>query len=282
MENKHITDIVRTFYEKHPFPNYNDLDDTSRLIEEARKGLFAKLLDEDIPFGARILEVGCGTGQLSNFLSIANRTVFGVDVSLNSLRLAQEFKEKNRLDRVHFLQMNLFHPVFEPESFDLVICNGVLHHTSDPFGGFKAIANLVKRNGYIMIGLYNRYGRVITDLRRFIFKISGNRFAFLDPRSRKIEGKKRDVWLADQYKNPHESKHTIREALDWFGQTGFQFVKSIPKAGLFRAFSVDENLFKPEAPGNRLELFLVDLGMLFTGNRNGGLFVMIGRKSIKC
>ena len=66
-------------------------------INKARKGLFAKLLDDQIPFGARILECGCGTGQLTNFLSIANRTVIGTDICMNSLKMANEFRGNNDL-----------------------------------------------------------------------------------------------------------------------------------------------------------------------------------------
>jgi SAM-dependent methyltransferase len=130
-----------------------------------------------------VLEAGCGTGQLSNFLGIrAERTVYGTDICLNSLKLGQAFKEKNHLDNVTFLQMNLFKPVFKPETFDIIVSNGVLHHTGDPFLGFQTLSRLVKKGGYIVIGLYNKYGRLTTDFRRFIFKIFPNRFQFLDPR----------------------------------------------------------------------------------------------------
>src|SRR5258707_1064022 len=61
---QHVTDIVKAFYEENPFPNYDDLDSKQSLIEKARRGVFARLLDEQIPEGATVLEVGCGTGQL--------------------------------------------------------------------------------------------------------------------------------------------------------------------------------------------------------------------------
>ena len=167
-----VTDKVKSFYEKTPFPNYDEFDNAESLIDKAKKGLFAKLLDDQIPFGTRILECGCGTGQLTNLLSIASRTIIGTDICINSLKMAKEFKEANALKRAHFYQMNLFRPCFKPKSFDLVISNGVLHHTSDPFLGFKSISNLVKPNGYILIGLYHKYGRLATDLRRVIFNIT--------------------------------------------------------------------------------------------------------------
>ena len=175
-----VTEQMKAFYEANPFPNYDDFDSAASLIDKARAGLFAQLLDDQIPFGARVIECGCGTGQLTNFLSIANRIVVGADLCLNSLKMATSFKGQNELDRAHFLQMNLFRPCFKPASFDLVISNGVLHHTSDPLLGFKSIARLVKPGGYILVGLYHRYGRLATDIRRALFRATNDRFMFLD------------------------------------------------------------------------------------------------------
>ncbi len=146
------TAVVKSFYEATPFPNYDDLDDLKALSEKAGQAMFPKLLADQLPMEARVLDCGCGTGQWSNFLSMEGRSVFGTDACINSLKLAQQFKEKHDLSTVHFLQMNLFRPIFRPASFDLVICNGVLHHTSDPYLGFKTIAKLVKPNGHIYGG----------------------------------------------------------------------------------------------------------------------------------
>jgi len=280
-QNKNdVTALMRSFYEKTPFPNYDDFDDVGSLIQKARQGRFAKLLDDQVPFGIRVLECGCGTGQMSNLLSIANRTVVGTDMCMNSLKLGQRFKEQNRLDRVTFVQMNLFRPVFRPESFDLVICNGVLHHTADPFLGFQSIARLVKPGGHILVGLYHRYGRLITDLRRWIFRVFGDRLKFLDPNLRRAHSAeaKKTAWFMDQYKNPHESKHTIEEVLGWLRKTNLTFVKSVPHTVPFRPLRDDESLFDPERPGNWLQRRLAELLMVFSGSREGGFFLVIARK----
>jgi hypothetical protein len=42
----------------------------------------------------------------------------------------------------------------------------VLHHTSDPEGGFHSIARKLKPGGYTIIGLYNWLGRLPTLWRR--------------------------------------------------------------------------------------------------------------------
>lgn len=275
-----VTDIVKSFYEENPFPNYDDIDSIQRLREKA-KNYFANFLDNQIPHGVRILEAGCGTGQLSNFLgSTWGRTVFATDICLNSLKLGNEFKEENQIDNVAFFQMNLFKPVFKPESFDFVISNGVLHHTGDPLLGFQSILRLVKKGGFIITGLYNTYGRLTTDIRRFIFNFSGKRFTFLDPylRSRNLSDWKKHIWFMDQYKNPHEYKHSIGEVLNWFDQCGVEFINSIPKSKAFMSFSPEEKLFELNPRGTLLDHFLVQLGMMLTGGSEGGFFLMIGRK----
>lgn len=276
-----VTEKIKSFYEENPFPNYDEFDSAEGLIDKARKGLFAKLLDDQILFGTSILECGCGTGQMTNFLSIANRTVIGTDICLNSLKLAHEFKNNNYLNNAHFYQMNLFCPCFKPDSFDLVISNGVLHHTSDPFLAFESIATLVKPKGYILIGLYHKYGRLITNLRRMIFKITKDKFRFLDPRTinKDINQSVRKSWFMDQYKNPHESKHTIKEVLYWLEKTGFTFIHSIPKTVPFTNIDETEMLFKQDKLGNWFEKLLVNIEMIFKGHKEGGLFIIIARKS---
>ncbi len=279
-QTQQVTEIVKAFYEENPFPNYDDFDSKQGLIEKAKRGVFARLLDEQIPKGARVLEVGCGTGQLTNFLGIHwDRQVLGTDICLNSLRLAKAFRDKSGIKNAEFVQMNLFKPAFRAGAFDLVISNGVLHHTSDPLGGFMTISRLVKPGGCIVIGLYNRIGRLTTDLRRVLFRLSGNRLRKLDAhmRNRNYNETRKRAWFMDQYKHPQESKHSYDEVIDWFESGGFEFLFSIPKIDL-SPFSEWEKLFESHDKGTRLARLATQLGMLLTGGVDGALFIMIGRR----
>jgi 2-polyprenyl-3-methyl-5-hydroxy-6-metoxy-1,4-benzoquinol methylase len=275
-----VTNQVKAFYEGNPFPNYDACDSVGSLAAKAEKGLFARMLDEQIPSGARIIECGCGTGQLSNFLSIRNRKVIGADMCLNSLQLGQQFAREQHLENVRFIQMNLFRPPFKSGSFHLVISNGVLHHTSDPRGGFEVISRLVTPGGYILIGLYHHWGRMITDTRQFIFKTTGDRFKSLDPNliDATTSDVKKKTWFNDQYKHPHESKHTIRETLHWLENAGLDFVRSIPTTHLFKNLSADKKLFTPEPIAGNIEAMTKEVLEIFKGRREGGFFTMIGRK----
>ena len=51
--------------------------------------------DEQIPADAMLLEAGCGTAQLTNFLGMDwRRRVIGADLCMNSLRLGKGFRDR--------------------------------------------------------------------------------------------------------------------------------------------------------------------------------------------
>jgi SAM-dependent methyltransferase len=274
------TEIVKAFYEETPFPNYDDIDSRETLVMKARQGRFAATLDKQLPEGAIVLEAGCGTGQLTNFLGLSwKRRVLGGDICLNSLRLANGFRERYRIANAAFLQMNLFRPPFRDDSIDVVICNGVLHHTGDPRKGFDALLRILRPGGYILIGLYNRYGRLPTLWRRRVFERFGPALYFLDRRlpSARMNERRWQAWFRDQYQHPHESRHLIGEVLGWFDSAGVDFLSSIPAAD-GSAFTNDTQLFEPHPRATTLGRWATQLQMLLTGGRDGGLFIMIGRK----
>jgi carbamoyltransferase len=264
-----VTEKVKAFYEKIPFPNYDDHDSLRSLIEKSRRGIYAKRLNEAIPFNTRVLEVGCGTGQLTNFLGIGCRAVVGTDLCLNSLRLGEGFRRRHGLARVRFVQMNLFRPCFKEEQFDVILCNGVLHHTSDPYGGFRGLLPLLRPGGYIVVGLYNRWGRALLDMRRRIFQLTGGRGQWIDSylRSGKMSDAKRRAWFADQYCHPHGSKHTIGELLGWFRECGLQFIRGIPPVVPLDNGLSQGKLFEPASPGTGLDHFLVQASQVIQGSR---------------
>ena len=65
-ETKKVTD----FYEEKPFPNYKDNDDKQSILKKGDKNFLANQFKKFIGFKKNVLEVGCGTGQLSNYFAI--------------------------------------------------------------------------------------------------------------------------------------------------------------------------------------------------------------------
>jgi SAM-dependent methyltransferase len=278
--DRDVTEIVKAFYEKTPFPNYDDLDSRASLAAKAKQSLFAAMLDEQLPDGAVVLEAGCGTGQLTNFLGLSwKRRVFGGDICLNSLRIAKNFRDRFSINNAAFLQMNLFRPPFRDGSLDVIVSNGVLHHTGDPRGGFEALLRKLKPGGLVLIGLYNSLGRLPTLWRRRLFERFGASLYFLDRRliSGRMNEDRWQAWFRDQYAHPHETRHSIGEMLRWFDANNVEFLSGIPPTD-GSDFALGSRLFAPQPRGTAFEHWMTEVGLLIGGGRDGGLFIMIGRK----
>lgn len=272
---------VRAFYESCSFPGYEEFETPFDLIEKAQDGIYAGLLDEQLPLGVKILDAGCGTGQLAIFLSMVHRWVVGIDFSYSSLHKANNFKKRFELHNVDFAEMDLFCLGLKEKSFDYIFCNGVLHHTADAYGAFQNLCRLAKPGGYITVGLYNDYGRLLLDLRRWIFHLTNDKFKWLDffIRQKSMGKEKKHIWFIDQYKNPHEDKFTVDKVLNWFQQNDIEYVNSVPKIRLLgEQCTPSDRLFEQCDPGSRLNHLLCQLGWIFSQGREGGFFITIGRK----
>ncbi len=271
-----LTRTQADFYNDIKFPNYDDVDDFGSLLDKSRRNIFVKKLDDEIPMRSNILEAGCGTGQMSIALSRYARQVYGIDLSKGSLVEAKKFIETNNIKSVHLFRMNIFKLFFEDNTFDIIISNGVLHHTYNPKLAFSKLVKVLKPGGIIIIGLYHRYGRIIQKIRQNLIKNFGDNFKFLDKRFReKISHKKKYAWFLDQYKNPSETTHTYIEVLNWFRDENIELLSSIPFD-----FSPENDLFKKNKVKSRYEIFLNEISLAFNPTQisEGGFFVMIGKK----
>ena len=271
-----LTKIQSDFYDDVKFPNYDDVENFGSLLDKSRRSIFVKKLDDEIPMGSNILEAGCGTGQMSIVLSRYARTIYGIDLSKGSLIEAKQFINSNDIKSVHLFRMNIFKLFFEENTFDVIISNGVLHHTYNPKLAFSKLVRVLKPGGIIVIGLYHRYGRIIQKIRQSLIKNFGDSFKFLDKRFReKISNKKKYAWFLDQYKNPSETTHTYLEVLNWFKVENIEFLSSIPFD-----FNPENKLFQKREAKNRFEIFLNEISLAFNLRQisEGGFFVMIGKK----
>jgi SAM-dependent methyltransferase len=272
-----MTDLVRRFYEESPFPGYPPRDSLSWLRARAERSEFVRLLDQAIPGDARIVEIGCGTGQMSLYLARAERVVIGADLTRGALLLGAAAAKRFGLDRVRFVETDLQHPGLRSGAFDVVYSSGVLHHTPNPRSSFSRIARLARPGGIIVLGVYNSFARIPLRLRRVLARWSGYRWIPFDPvlRDRRNEPARREAWLRDQYQNPEEHRHTLAEVQEWFEENGIDYVRAYPTAlmgeetGDLFAYSSDNWL--PEA-------WLAQLGWIPQLGKEGGLFVTIGQR----
>src|SRR5215204_2043904 len=98
-----VTETVRRFYEHAPFPGYPPRETLQSLRARAERNAFARLLDRALPGDARIVDVGCGTGQMCLYLASADRLVVGADLTRASLALGAAAAARFGLERVQFV-----------------------------------------------------------------------------------------------------------------------------------------------------------------------------------
>lgn len=275
-EHDDVRSRVQDFYEQNPFPSYEGLEEYGELVNKGRNNPFTVELLKAIGYNKLVLECGCGTGQLSHYLQLNNNHVLGVDMTLNSLALAIEHRLRNRLLRSSFAQMNIFDLAIKDESFDVVISHGVLHHTYDARRAFACVARKVKPGGIVMVGLYNSYARIMTWLRSKGVKLFGNRIDYV-VRNQIRDERKANIWIQDQYFNPHETWHSIGEVLGWFEENGIEFLNCFPRI-LGSSGEDDPGFFSASDPGTRYQRVITQLSWLGTISREGSLFDLVGRK----
>lgn len=275
------TKKVINFYEETPFPNYKDNDNRQTILEKGNNNFLASQFKKSIGYQKNVLEVGCGTGQLSIYFAIgSNNQIVGLDPTLQSLKIAKNFSDKNKISNITFVNADIFDDILVDNYFDFVWCNGVLHHTKNPYGAFEILVKSLKKNGYVLIGLYNKIGRFRTIFRRYLYKLFGKKIlSIMDPTLRKLKlnESEKNAWIRDQYIHPIESLHTIDEVLKWFKLNDISFVSSIPSSD----FDYDyKDMFEKKYSGTFFSRIFNQIMMIFNlFGSDGGLFVLIGRKN---
>tara|TARA_B110000114_G_C15027774_1_gene371663 strand:+ start:92 stop:988 length:897 start_codon:yes stop_codon:yes gene_type:complete len=281
---KEITDIktlnVTNFYKESPFPNYKLDDNKGTILEKGNKNYLTSKFKNFIGYKKNVLEVGCGTGQLAMYFAMGtNNNVLGLDPTIESLLIAQNFAKKNNVNNIEFINSDIFDDVLKEEVFDFIWCNGVLHHTKNPYVAFEILIKSLKKNGYVLIGLYNKIGRIRTIFRKYLYKIFGEVILnLLDPtlRNLKENSDERRAWIKDQYMHPIESSHSLDEVLQWFDKNNIQFISSMPSCNL----DEDDDLFNKKSRGNFFSRIISQITMIFNSlGSDGGLFIVIGKKN---
>lgn len=105
---------------------------------------------------ARIVDVGCGGGILSEGLARAGAEVLGVDLGAELLAVAREHARDGGLN-IEYRQVSVETLADEqPGSFDVVTCMEMLEHVPDPASVVRACAKLVKPGGRVFFSTLNR------------------------------------------------------------------------------------------------------------------------------
>jgi len=101
--------------------------------------------------GLNVLEVGCGAGRFTELMVGAGANVHAVDLSR-----AVEANRDNVGEQSNYqvAQANVYHLPYPPNSFDVVLCLGVVQHTPSPEETIRTLYRMVKPGGLLVIDHY--------------------------------------------------------------------------------------------------------------------------------
>jgi 2-polyprenyl-6-hydroxyphenyl methylase/3-demethylubiquinone-9 3-methyltransferase len=174
--------------------------------------------------GAKVVDIGCGGGILTEAMAAANANVTGVDMAEAPLAVARLHQHESKLD-IDYRQATA-EELAESEgaSYDVVTCLEMLEHVPDPAAVINACYELVKPGGHVFFSTINR------NLKSFAFAIVGAEYVLkLLPagtheyekfiRPSELETWARHAGLSHQdsigmHYNPFTKDYSLRENLD--------------------------------------------------------------------
>ena len=108
--------------------------------------------DKEDLSGKNILEVGSGAGRFTQIiLDYTKPNLYSIDYS-NAVEA--NFKNNGPNERLHLFQASIYEMPFMPGQFDKVFCLGVLQHTPDFERSVKALIEMVKPSGELIVDFY--------------------------------------------------------------------------------------------------------------------------------
>ncbi len=200
-----------------------DLEGQSKPLHEInplRLGYIAERCKLD---GAKVIDVGCGGGILSEALAKSNAIVTGIDMGEMPLDIAKLHAMEGGLD-IHYEQSTAEEMAAKHAGeFDAVTCLEMLEHVPDPAAIIQACANLVKHGGDIFFSTLNRHPKA------YLLAILGAEYV-----------------MNMLPKGTHDYKRFIRpaELSGWCRQAGLQVknITGISYNPLSRQFSLSDDV----------------------------------------
>ncbi|HDY90001.1 MAG TPA: class I SAM-dependent methyltransferase [bacterium] len=99
---------------------------------------------------SRLLDVGCGTAELSENLFNRGLNVIALDLGFDSIKRASMKLRNKNLD-FPFVQGDIYRLPYEDNSFDAVVASEILEHLEKPQDALGEVARIVRPGGYFIV-----------------------------------------------------------------------------------------------------------------------------------
>ena len=133
-----------------------DSEGESRPLHDLNPVRFGYIAERTPLQGARVLDVGCGGGILSESLARAGASVTAIDLAPAVLEVARLHLLESGL-RVDYREISVEAlAAAGTDTFDAVTCLEMLEHVPDPGSVIRASASLLKPGGRLFLSTLNR------------------------------------------------------------------------------------------------------------------------------
>lgn len=150
---------TRTLYNQWS-ATYDDVENKTRDLEK----LAGQQILENLVY-KKVLELGCGTGKNTAWISSKAKHHLAVDLSEEMMAKA---KEKITADHVRFVQADITKPWdFVSEKPDLITCSLILEHIEDLDFIFQQAAIMLEQSGYFYLCELHPYKQYTGSKARF-------------------------------------------------------------------------------------------------------------------
>ena len=161
-----------------------------------------------------ILDVGCGTGELTKKLTLFGKEIIGIDISENML---YEAKRRNYDEKISYIKTSVENYLEQTDKkFDIIISIAALHHMSEE-KILKRMKNKLTENGKILI-LDLVQDKTITDyFLSIIAAIVNPLFMLLMNGRLRVSKSEREAWAGhfqyDKYLSIIEVRNIAKKVL---------------------------------------------------------------------
>ena len=107
-------------------------------------------LTENLKYNS-VLDMPCGTGSISLPLLKNAKTFTLIDISSNMLSIAKSNIPEDEKHKVTFINDDFFNIDIKPNTYDLVICLGLLAHVNSPEQLLNKLSHIISPGGHLII-----------------------------------------------------------------------------------------------------------------------------------
>lgn len=161
------SDAIKDFYSNLHFPGRYTIDDLEFYQREGVGiNIYLNEIDAVMGNGLTVLDVGCGTGLVSNTFAklYPNSSFTGVDFS-DSIDYAKKISIDHDIKNTSWIKEDFLKVKLE-KKYDIVICCGVMHHIPQYQDALKKLKALVKPGGRLLLALYNPLGKILKHIKK--------------------------------------------------------------------------------------------------------------------